>query len=877
MKNITAIISYLLIFSLLLTSCMGLDEILPEKYKGTPPSDIIDIVAATDLSSEGTANSYVVSKGGIYSISAVKGNSDISVGSVASVEVLWESFGTDVQPAKGDLVEAVIFQKGKIYFKTSSVYREGNAVIAAKNASGTILWSWHIWLTDQPQEHVYNNNAGTMMDRNLGATSATPGDVGALGLFYQWGRKDPFLGAMSISSETKAKSTLTLLPKVSSTISTGTIEYATANPTTFITCFGSSNMDWYYTGSEHTDDTRWQSEKTIYDPCPVGWRVPDGGSNGIWSKAGFIDTPDDRTNMGISFNINSPATTWYPHLGVCGDSNGLLGGVGYIGYYWTVTPSSNFANCMYIGLGEGVQFNYSSRSSGFGVRCFKEGSEGVNDGPGSDASDMDTAAAMDLSSEGTANSYIVSEEGIYSISAVKGNSEVPVGTVASVEVLWESFGTDVQPAKGDLIEAVIFQKGKIYFKTSSVYREGNAVVAAKDASGSILWSWHIWFTDQPEEQVYYNNAGTMMDRNLGATSATPGEVGALGLLYQWGRKDPFLGSSSISKNAYASSTITWPTGVISDFSSGTIEYTIANPTTFVTYNDLNGDWYFTGSDSTDDTRWQSEKTIYDPCPLGWRVPDGGETGVWSKASGISLDFSHTFDSSNYGMDFSNKFGSDHVIWYPAAGRRYFDDGSMSFVGRYGSYWSVTPSGSKVHFMDLYNYDKVWPSDSYDRVQGYSVRCFKEDLNKVDPELGGVTYTVAGTINGAIWEVSAPENRMVFENGCYVLKDVELLWESNCYGGDGRIAFKIVETGSWYGYFAKDGKSYGLGEEIEVAYNDAYDIHIGAPEGLYDIYFDKTNEKVWVMTPGAAPETPVTPVTEGVIWENDGTVDAATWS
>ena len=36
----------------------------------------------------------------------------------------------------------------------------------------------------------------------------------------------------------------------------------------------------------------------------------------------------------------------------------------------------------------------------------------------------------------------------------------------------------------------------------------------------------------------------MMDRNLGATSATPGNVGSLGLLYQWGRKDPFLGSSS---------------------------------------------------------------------------------------------------------------------------------------------------------------------------------------------------------------------------------------------------------------------------------------------------------------------------------------------
>ena len=32
------------------------------------------------------------------------------------------------------------------------------------------------------------------MDRNLGALSATPNDAKALGLFYQWGRKDPSMG-----------------------------------------------------------------------------------------------------------------------------------------------------------------------------------------------------------------------------------------------------------------------------------------------------------------------------------------------------------------------------------------------------------------------------------------------------------------------------------------------------------------------------------------------------------------------------------------------------------------------------------------------------------------------------------------------------------
>ncbi len=36
-------------------------------------------------------------------------------------------------------------------------------------------------------------NGYEWMDRNLGALNNTPGDVANRGLFYQWGRKDPFL------------------------------------------------------------------------------------------------------------------------------------------------------------------------------------------------------------------------------------------------------------------------------------------------------------------------------------------------------------------------------------------------------------------------------------------------------------------------------------------------------------------------------------------------------------------------------------------------------------------------------------------------------------------------------------------------------------
>ena len=337
-----------------------------------------------------------------------------------------------------------------------------------------------------------------------------------------------------------------------------------------------------------------------------------------------------------------------------------------------------------------------------------------------------TRIRTDLSSSGTANSYIVSAGGTYKFTPTKGNSSESVGSIASAVVLWETFGTDVTPNVGDLVKNVKYNNGVITFETPSAYKEGNAVIAAKDASGKILWSWHIWLTDEPQGQVYYNNAGTMMDRNLGATSATPGDVGALGLLYQWGRKDPFLGSSSISSSVEARSTLTWPSEVTSNSSNGTIAYATAHPTTFITNDDKsNRDWYYTGSSSTDNTRWTTSdktKSIYDPCPHGWRVPDGGHKGVWSKAKSSSSS-SHTYNRSNEGMNFSGKFGADQTIWYPASGCRYGSgDLDLSHVGLAGTYWSASPSDYYAFYLDFSYDDRVYSSSRALRYYGQSVRC-----------------------------------------------------------------------------------------------------------------------------------------------------------
>ena len=379
-------------------------------------------------------------------------------------------------------------------------------------------------------------------------------------------------------------------------------------------------------------------------------------------------------------------------------------------------------------------------STKYYVRAYATNSAGTSYG---DVMDFTTAKLnmsniLDMSSSGTSNSYILSKAGMRRFPTVKGNSRISVGEVISAEVLWESFGTSTVPAVGSLIKSAFYNDGYIVFETPSSFKEGNAVIAAKDASGKILWSWHIWLTDEPGKCVYANNAGTMMDRNLGATSANPGDVGALGLMYQWGRKDPFLGSSNICEDAgddytISCSTIDWPDAQWSSSEYGTIQYSIENPTTFIKWGGHN-DWlYYADGVEIDNTRWQSTKTIYDPCPPGWRVPDGGSSGIWGKSKFPSGNDIHYFDQTNSGMSFGTKYSSPST-WYPAAGIRTYS--GFSYGPAQGYYWSVTPYGDRVCCLNFCGwaytlsegnidiYPNTSTSDGY-RDDAYSVRCQKE--------------------------------------------------------------------------------------------------------------------------------------------------------
>lgn len=718
----------------------------------------IDISNSVDLSAnDQTANCYIVSEPGVYNFDAVKGNSSDYNGilwDVESVGVLWESFGSDKAPNKGDLIKAVTYDGNNIYFETSDDFREGNAVIAAKDCSGKILWSWHIWFTDVPSEQVYKNEAGIMMDRNLGATSAIPGDVGALGLFYQWGRKDPFLGSSSISSNITATSTIVWPESVNSSFECGSNAYAIEHPTTFIT-FNENNYDWYYS----TDDARWRSSKSIYDPCPVGWRVPDGNREGVWDTAGFAGERDyDNSFEGIMFhNPISASSAWYPAAGYLNGNDGALSGVGWSGLFWSV--STNHVKAWAFGFNANgfVSSNdYYDRGSAHSVRCFKEFS---------DAPMPDLQNAIDLNDNGqAANCYIVSKSGTYKFDAVKGNSFESVGEVVSTEILWKSFGQYTVPSYEDLIVNTDYKDDEIYFRVPDNYREGNALIAAKDDNGNILWSWHIWLTDQPAECVYANGAGVMMDRNIGATSAMPGSICAIGLQYQWGRKDPFLGPCSLDDNTMAASTGIWSRVHVN--SSVPVDWTIMNPMVYITTTDTH--WNYQGV-----TLWDDKKTIYDPCPSGWRVPDGGLNGIWA-SSGLSKC---EYDDINKGITIPEPY-SVPASWYPRTLARNGIGESLSYAG-YGTYWGLDGCAFMFNSTGFFNV-----SAYENKTVSMAVRCVKESssIPAIDVSNEYTNLSTDGTANSYI--VSKPGkykfNATVKGNSTESVGSVEtaeVLWES----------------------------------------------------------------------------------------------------
>ena len=311
---------------------------------------------------------------------------------------------------------------------SASDIQSGNAVVAVKKG-GTTVWSWHLWFAPkdaldkikvtnhQNVDYYFTKEtlgwkptqwSGSTYDKartvkvkvvqtikNGGVAQETvinitqnPGNVkkGATTL-YQFGRKDAFPGVDA--SDLAANSHFTQNAGDNMSIMNGI-----QHPDNFY-IWGSS---WYSTPpTGYSYYNLWSAEntttgfndnsvvKTVYDPCPVGFKMPasnaftgftaNGQNGGTMNVDGTSDWQTYQNNFGHNFWTNSSktATINFPASGYRNDNGGSLDNVGNNGYYWSAVPISTSNGC-HLGFYSGNvdPLGSSSRTCGFSARPVSE-------------------------------------------------------------------------------------------------------------------------------------------------------------------------------------------------------------------------------------------------------------------------------------------------------------------------------------------------------------------------------------------------------------------------------------------------------------------------------------------------------------------------
>ena len=314
--------------------------------------------------------------------------------------------------------------------------------------------------------------------------------------------------------------------------------------------------------------------------------------------------------------------------------------------------------------------------------------------------------------------------------------------------------------------------GYVHFSVDkNTIHNGNAIIAVRDNSNTILWSWHIWVTEEDltpvEIENYQHFKYNILPVNLGwcglgnATDYAQREVKIrikqqnssktvdftlnqkghfierdkkIGncTFYQWGRKDPMLPSNGFrnaDKSCYT--TDTQYAFQARGLNTSDIKEYIRNPHKYNTKNGMDDKYYnlwSTDNERTDANDDKVIKTVYDPSPVGYTLPaPNAFTGFTTTGKEASNPTEYNVNGGfNKGWNFytkPNKQGS--IVFFPATGRRDNSSGSVVSVATNGSYWVAGPV-SPDYGRDLYfNSDRVSPLYYSSRSYGFTVRPAQE--------------------------------------------------------------------------------------------------------------------------------------------------------
>ena len=309
--------------------------------------------------------------------------------------------------------------------------KSGNAVVAVTKG-GTVVWSWHLWfapksaLTPIPvtnyQGKTYNfttetlgwkpkgevttynaprtvkvkveqtiANGGVKQVTVINITQNPGGKKEGTTTFYQFGRKDALPGTNTFYPTTGYS--------FDNTTGGRSLGYAIQHPENMF--IYAQTGTYYYDWCNATYYNLWSADntttgfndnavvKTVYDPCPVGFKMPASNaftgftSNGQYQSGaaninanGTADSWDKfSAAYGHNFYTNGSktATIFFPASGFRNYSDGSLGDVGNDGYCWSAVPYGTSSGCyLYFGWsGVGPQ-NSNYRSYGFAARPVSE-------------------------------------------------------------------------------------------------------------------------------------------------------------------------------------------------------------------------------------------------------------------------------------------------------------------------------------------------------------------------------------------------------------------------------------------------------------------------------------------------------------------------
>lgn len=459
-----------------------------------------------------------------------------------------------------------------------------------------------------------------------------------------------------------------------------------------------------------------------------------------------------------------------------------------------------------------------------------------------------------LSANGTANTYIVNKaDCLYAFNArVKGNGKSSTFTWNfDGEACSKSYDASLSPASAELLwysipegedgfvnaspisaGSVMYDDvdGLVYFKTPKTFVNGNAVIAALNESGEIVWSWNIWAVEGWDADATSRKAGryTVMDRNLGAVLGLSAKdisdnvkaARAIGNYYQWGRKDPFPAASEYKSATNVQEDWGNPAYTTLDeykvdgdkiFSADRTKngrmlkaelgsnYSLQqavdesvkyphkwmfggqNDTEYPQYAWFTGDYTTHSAKENDEWRylWGSkdnitnDKTLYDPCPAGWKVPTADA-------------YAYIFTDGQVSSGKHGFYIPEHDLYFPFAGQRKagFGGSPLSASGEvmmatasvansmYPIRASVYSSGSNLAGA------RVTSSNSYAGA-GYQVRCVRETVEAKAPAKGKQTGHRAALMGDSITRTWKDRGRMAFftENN-YLNKGIDGTTSSN---------------------------------------------------------------------------------------------------